>query len=58
MTMAKLIKIGEKVVGRIMGASGRYGTRQVVGTVISLYPEKEVRDKNGSVYICSQVRRL
>lgn len=56
--MAKLIKVGEKVLGRIMGAHGRYGTRQVVGTLTSLYPEKEVRDENGNVYICSQVRRL
>lgn len=56
--MAQLINIGEKVVGRIMGAKGRYGTRQVVGTLISLYPEKEVRDKNGNIYICSSIKRV
>jgi len=55
--MAKLIEIGEKVVGRIMVAHSKQGTRQVVGILASLYPEKEVRDKNGNMYICSQIRR-
>ena len=56
--MARLINIGEKVVGRIEGANGKYGTRQVVGTLVIIYPEKEVRDKNGNVYICSSIKRV
>lgn len=33
--MAKrAIKVGEQVIGRILGACGRYGTRQVIGKLV------------------------
>jgi len=53
MPMAKQIQLGERVVG-LRHKSGRYGSRQVVGKLVKIFPEP---DDEGYRYIVEEKAR-